>query len=93
MMGICKFTAAACGVDGTNRLWAQLNCSSKGERCSIIREDCHQNFSTTQTNTTSTCITSQKKEKLYPFSIIKPLLKTTFFSSSLSTLLSSSSTS
>lgn len=55
MMGTCKFTAAACGVDGADGLWA------KGERCSMMREDCRRNSSTTQTNTTSTCITSQKK--------------------------------
>lgn len=64
MMGTWEFTAAVCGVDGTD--WAPANWSSKGgERCSIMREDCHQNFSTTQTNTTSTRNTSQKSFSLH----------------------------
>lgn len=76
-----KFTAAACGADSADRPGA--NWSSEAERCSVMREDCHQNFSTKQTNTTSTCITLQKKEII----IIQPLSKTnTFFSSSLSAL-------
>lgn len=58
MMG--KFTAAACGADSADRPGA--NWSSEAERCSVMREDCHLNFSTKQTNTTSTCITSQKKK-------------------------------
>lgn len=66
---------------------------AKRARCSVMREDFHRNFSTEQTNT-STRITSQKKKKMYPSSVIQPLLKTTsFVSSSLSTLSSRPSTS
>lgn len=63
IMGTFMFTAAASGADGTDKAQA------KGERCSIMREACHRNLITKQTNTTSTCITSQKKKrKLHPFS-------------------------
>ncbi len=88
MMGACKFTAAACGADGAGGLWARANWSSEGERWSIMREDCHQNFSTTQKHHFYLHHFTKKKKKLGPFlhHPTSPEKNVAFFSSSLSTL-------
>ena len=76
----CKFTAAACGMDDTDRSWARDPWSSEGER-GLIREVSHQEVGTTKTINTSTCVTSRDKKFycFYSLSIIQPFLETTSF--------------
>lgn len=66
MTSTCKFTAAACGADGADR--PTQTGAPRGERCSIMREDCHQTSAQNRKKTPLQPGSLYKKEnKLYPF--------------------------
>lgn len=80
MTGTCKFTAAACGADGADR--PRQTGAPREERCSIMREDCHQTSAQNRKkNTTSTWITLQKREQAVPLLSIIHLLGSSLYPS------------